>query len=126
MAPFLPASLYSGACAAALAKQEAAERSLQAAAGTPRPFLMGNMVPAPAEKKIQMYSKVRGLTQGGMKAWRLLGALLTRSLALACTCGRLCLQSYPMNGKGLPSGEVMTHWRRRWRPTRQPVCEGIP
>ncbi|KAL4424705.1 hypothetical protein ABPG77_000048 [Micractinium sp. CCAP 211/92] len=57
MASFVPASLYTGACAAALAKQEAAERSLQAAAGTPRTFLMGNMVPAPAEKKIQMYSK---------------------------------------------------------------------
>lgn len=68
MAPFLPNGLYqTGLPLAALATQQreaavvpsVAESSLAQRSGV----LMGNMVPAPAEKKITMYSRVRGLMQ---------------------------------------------------------------
>ena len=98
------------------------ESSLQAAAGTPRTFLMGNMGPAPAEKKFQMYSKVRGRMQRGMKAGRVLEGRLGRSVDALCTCTRSYLHPNLASRKGLPAGEVITHWRC-WRPHLPPRAD---
>lgn len=63
MAPFLPSSLYSAASLplAAMAVQQRESQAVAhsvAESSLKQRFLSGNMVSAPAEKKIAMYSKV--------------------------------------------------------------------